>query len=257
MSIILKALRSQTKEERESKITLPPQGEGFFLGKVGFLKKRSNFPPKWVLLLGLLVLGIFFILTLWSLRNSSSEKTTTKEVPTPNIKMENKTPSQKPSLPSQEDISEVGRAQQLFKNGNFNESLNILEKQMREGKESVQLHNDLGLVFLKKELFSSAEKHFSRALELDDQCAECFNNFGYLKTLLGENVEAETYLKKAAQLNRNYPDPYFNLGILYEKNGDIGNAVQAYQKFLERSPNPQEETTLKIENRLKKLTGDR
>ena len=169
MSIILKALRSQTKEERESKITLPPQGEGFFLGKVGFLKKRSNFPPKWVLLLGLLVLGIFFILTLWSLRNSSSEKTTTKEVPTPNIKMENKTPSQKPSLPSQQDISEVGRAQQLFKNGNFNESLNILEKQMREGKESVQLHNDLGLVFLKKELFSSAEKHFSRALELDEQ----------------------------------------------------------------------------------------
>ena len=146
-------------------------------------------------------------------------------------------------------------AKKAYEQGNWDASLSLWEKGLEQDPSNSSIHNNLGLIFLKKEIFSSAEKHFSRALELDQNCAECFNNLGYLKSLLGEAKEAETYLKKSIQLDPKYADPNFNLAVLYEKSENLGGAVQSFQNFLALQTDEKSEIFFKVRQHLRELTG--
>ena len=146
-------------------------------------------------------------------------------------------------------------AKKSYEQGNWDVSLSLWQKGLEQSPNNASIHNNLGLIFLKKEIYSSAEKHFSRSLELDQSCAECFNNLGYLKSLLGEAKEAETYLKKSVQLNPQYADPHFNLAVLYEKNDNLGGAAQSFQNFLVLQKDPNSKISFKVQQHLRELTG--
>lgn len=272
MSVILNALRSQQQRENTAEQHLSNVGEGLFLGKKKFGGGKFLNLSKTTLIL-CCVLAVFsssaVVLRLWknSLVRSQPEAAKPQMVggsakvaavpgaePKHLDKKEQEMPTPVEVPPSYSSISE--EAKLLFLNGHLDESIKVYQEALLLDPKNASLHNDIGYLFLKKELYTSAEKHFSRSVELDDQCTTCFNNFGYLKTLLGEWVEAEKYLKRAAALNSQYPDPYFNLGVLYEKNGDFGNAVSAYQAFLERTQDPNAEIALKVKKHVKELIGN-
>lgn len=247
MSVILDALRTKKEEEQKGGPTLP-SGEGLFLGKGGFLKERPKKVAKKIwflsggLLLTLLLVAVFF--------QNLPEKAKPVE-PMASVPAAPEQAMPEPETPA----VPVTEAHELFQAGDLEESLKLFQEALKQNSEDPILHNDIGLVYLKKGLYASAEGHFQKSLELDQRCAECFNNLGYLKTLLEEGVEAEKYLQKALELNANYPDPYFNLGVLYEKNGDIGQAVKVFQKFLELKPDLSAELLAELRGHLKELTG--
>ena len=44
--------------------------------------------------------------------------------------------------------------------------------------------------------------------------------------------QAIPFLKEAIRLNPDSHEPYYNIGICFEKLGDIGNAIQSYERAL-------------------------
>ncbi len=147
------------------------------------------------------------------------------------------------------------KAAALFGQNRLDESLQLYQQALDKNPHNAKIHNDMGLILLKKNLLVESEKHLSLATELDSMCAECHNNLGYLKTQQGENTKAEQCFKKAISLQASYADPYYNLGVLYEKNGDIRNAINAYQDFLRHFPDKESPVFLQVENRILVLQG--
>jgi len=247
MSVILKALQSQKEGEKQPKEILSP-GEGVFLGRRGFVQQeKKSFPKKNPILAALLILVVAFSATMiWFGRAPKTPAPTVPSVPLAPVVVLPPPPVVTAPPPSAPVVEE---------SKNPDENLKLLQQALKQNPEDSQLHNDIGLLYIRKELYSSAETHFTKALELDPSCAECFNNLGYLKTVLGQAVEAEKYLKKSILLQANYADPHFNLGVLYEKKGDIGEAVIAFQRFLELKGADQSEVTIQLKHHLKELTG--
>ena len=94
-----------------------------------------------------------------------------------------------------------------------------------------------------------------QATELDPACSECANNLGVLRIRQSKALEAEELLRTALTLNDKNPEPYFNLGVLYEINGDVGNAINSYREFTKRSLDTKSVEFLQVENRILTLTG--
>jgi Tfp pilus assembly protein PilF len=74
-----------------------------------------------------------------------------------------------------------------------------------------------------------------------------------LKSVLGESIEAKKYLEKAISLASSYPDPYFNLAVLSEKEGDYSNAVKYYRQFTSLYPDKNDVLVTKINRRIADL----
>jgi predicted TPR repeat methyltransferase len=70
---------------------------------------------------------------------------------------------------------------------------------------------------------------------------------------MGHMNDAEKYLKMAATLKSGYADPYFNLGVLFEKAGDNANAVAQYEKFLKTTSDANAPIALQVKKRIESL----
>lgn len=266
MSVILKALRAQSEEVRKDPSSQDAGSEGSFqVDKTGESPEedRPASKKRQVILLGVLLSSIvaFVALQGW---NRSSPPPAPQPLP---LKPVSSQPSSSsagvppqaqgvPALPVPVANNDLQVARSQYKAGEYDESLKSFQKAIDQDPNSSAIHNDMGLVLLKKELYASAEGHFAKALELNDACAECYNNLGYLKTAMGQAVEAEKYLQKAIVLKPEYADPYFNLAVMYEKNGDVGKAVEYYQNYLKKIPKTDTEVVAKVKSRINDLSGE-
>jgi tetratricopeptide (TPR) repeat protein len=189
----------------------------------GFLPKSKSS----VLIVGLLLVAAGFFA--YKRFNASKEDAVVQTI------VATKSPNEFKSVAQLEPKDTVGSARKLFENSQIDESIEIYQKLLNKSPKDAQVLNDLGVLYLKRQKLKESENHLKRSVELLPTCSVCLNNLGYLKTLQGEDADAEIYLKKAIETNSEYIDPYFNLGVLYEKNGDIGRSVAAYAEFLQRS----------------------
>lgn len=252
MSVILNALQSQEKDQE--KAVKDSSGEGLFIGGSGFevktpRRKMPSLPKRMWLLLGVLCVAIAFTVTSYVLKNPFDVKDRTLL----NLPSLRTTLYKKPIKLNQGVAPQ--KASELFYEGSFDESLKEYQNALTLDPDNADVHNNTGLVLLKKGLLESSEKHFERAIELNRACAACFNNLGYLKTLAGDTESAEHHFKKAIELEPNYTEAYFNLAVLHEKSGDIAEAVTAYQDFLKYIPNKEMGIAVKVKDRVHELTG--
>lgn len=266
MSVILKALRAQDDEARKDQSSRDSGPDGSFQVDTTGDAPEEDQPKsrnRQIVLLVVLLLSIvaFVGIQTWSRKPAPPPR------PSPAVKAPPPKPIAQapavdgsapvlPMLPAPGGNNALQIARSQYKSGEYDESLKSFQKAIDQDPNNAIIHNDMGLVLLKKELFASAEGHFAKALELDDACAECFNNLGYLKTALGQPVEAEKYLQKALMLKPDYTDPYFNLAVMYEKNGDVGKSVDYYQEYLKRIPASDTDLAAKIKSRIYDLSGE-
>lgn len=276
MSVILKALRAQNDEARKDHTSQDVEPAGAFQVDTTSEVPEEDLPKsrnRQVILLVVLLLSIVAFVGIMGWKKSSPSPQPQRPSPsavTPLPKPIEATPVPPapmvdgqapvaqiaPALPVPVANNDLQIARSQYKSGEYDESLKSFQKAIERDPGNATIHNDMGLVLLKKELFASAEGHFAKALEIDDACAECYNNLGYLKTALGQPVEAEKYLQKAIALKPDYVDPYFNLAVMYEKNGDVGKSVDFYQEYLKRIPKTETELAAKIKSRIHDLSGE-
>lgn len=232
MSIILNALNAKKKEEqKQEKIASTPE-EGVYLGDNGLKKHRMPIMTTraWILV------GVAAVIGGIALVPQFYDKPVTKYPPPKVVQADALKKNAIKAARDSHTASSIEQADKLFNEGRFEESLQLYVTALQQDPNNAFLHNNVGLIFLKQELYLNSANHFKRAIEIDSKCAECFNNFGFLETLRSNFIEAEKYFRNAISLNKEYPDPYFNLGVLYEQSGDIQEAVISYQGFLQRFP---------------------
>ena len=100
----------------------------------------------------------------------------------------------------------------------------------------VDVHNNLGGVYLDRGDLPAAHREFQAALRLSPEYAFGLNNMGVLLIRQGEPAAARPWLEKAIRLRPDYADAYGNLGAAHEALGDLVAARHAYAAGLRLAP---------------------
>ena len=96
--------------------------------------------------------------------------------------------------------------------------------------------NRLGVAYAKLGFCDRAEKALRRAVQLDPEFAQSYNNLGSIYFLKDKLGRAERHLKKAIRLDGREPSFYINLGNLYLEKNQIPRAMEEWRKALELDP---------------------
>lgn len=98
-----------------------------------------------------------------------------------------------------------------------------------------RVHNNLGLIFMKREQWQEAADWFGRALEIENSHPEAHNNLGLVYLQTGRVDEAEAAYRKAIQAKFEFASAHMNLGNLYKRQGRWGEALMEMQlgRYLE------------------------
>ncbi|MEM9554927.1 MAG: tetratricopeptide repeat protein [Acidobacteriota bacterium] len=107
----------------------------------------------------------------------------------------------------------------------------VLREQMRlvaEQPADAALHNDLGNLLLLADDVNGAETAYRRATELDTEYVDAWFNLGLLLQQTERPSEAETVYRAMLELDPAYAWAHYQLGTLHHHRGDERKAVQAY-----------------------------
>jgi len=97
--------------------------------------------------------------------------------------------------------------------------------------------NDQGVRLYKEKRYAEAADKFAAAAKLDPTSALFANNTGYALFREGKYDDSLEWLNRAIGLDPNRAIAYINLGDAYEALHKNAEAKQAFQKYLELSPN--------------------
>jgi len=93
-----------------------------------------------------------------------------------------------------------------------------------------------GMDMYYQEDYNDSLQAYDRALELDPNDYEAWNNRGIDLGIMGRYDEAIASLEQAVALNDTYAEAWYNLGVIYEFKGYYYTAVQAYKKATQINP---------------------
>jgi len=94
----------------------------------------------------------------------------------------------------------------------------------------------LGVAYLRLEEKEKAEEAFRAAIEVDDQWEEAYFNLGLLAIGSGDLEEAERLLRKSVQIDPKFLRAHVQLGALLHKQGRCSEAESEFRRCLEIDP---------------------
>jgi Tfp pilus assembly protein PilF len=89
-------------------------------------------------------------------------------------------------------------------------------------------HNNLGLVYKKKELYFSAKEEFELALDAMPNYYKALNNLGNTLFAMERYEEARDAYLKALEIKPDFPEAHWNLALTYEK---LDNKILALKEW--------------------------
>lgn len=92
--------------------------------------------------------------------------------------------------------------------------------------------NDQGLDYFDDNDYTNAEVAFRKAIEVDPDMANSYNNLGTVLSLMGKKEEALENYKKAILLYPQYANAYSNIGVYYRQKGDVVHAIDNFKKAI-------------------------
>lgn len=95
----------------------------------------------------------------------------------------------------------------------------------------------LGMVYSNLKEKQNAEKAWRSAIEIDENYEEAYFNLGLLLSAKGQAIEAEELLRKAVQLDPGSHRAHGALGILLKELGHYSEAEAELRRTLELNPN--------------------
>jgi Tfp pilus assembly protein PilF len=117
-----------------------------------------------------------------------------------------------------------------------------------------QAHTFLGWIYSLKGLYEDAIEECEKAIELDPEYGNPYNDIGAYLVRLKKFDEAVPWLEKALKAPKyeNYCYPYLNLGYIYEKKGKWREALEYFRKSVKENPEYQPAQTAlhRLEGRL-------
>ena len=85
--------------------------------------------------------------------------------------------------------------------------------------------------------YDSAISYFEKAIQLNPNFSEAYNNLGNTKKRIGKIDEAIFCFEKAIQLKENNIEAYLNLANIYKENKHFNKLIKVYEKILSFNQN--------------------
>jgi tetratricopeptide (TPR) repeat protein len=110
------------------------------------------------------------------------------------------------------------------------------EKRVDADPKSADLRNDFGNLLAARRFPSDARAQYEMAMKLDSHHFLAPYNLGILYETQGEFGSAISAYEKSVDRNRGFPPARFRLGRLYEKRGSQSEAIAQYARALQIDP---------------------
>ena len=110
------------------------------------------------------------------------------------------------------------------------------EKRVNADPNNADLHNDFGNLLAARRFPHEARDQYELAMKLDKHHFLAPYNLGMLYESQGEIGKAISAYEKSIQNNRGFPSSRFRLGRLYEMRGSDQKAVEQYSRALQIDP---------------------
>jgi tetratricopeptide (TPR) repeat protein len=96
-----------------------------------------------------------------------------------------------------------------------------------------------GLDLYNQDRIDESLQAYNRALELDPNDYEAWNNKGINEGLLGRYDDALVSFGNAVAINDSYAEAWYNMGVIYDFKGYYQTAVQKYKRATQLNPSYQ------------------
>lgn len=101
--------------------------------------------------------------------------------------------------------------------------------------KSWQEHYEIGLKAFEEKNYSEAQYHLEEVSKVKDGFADVYNLLGVIYQMNGNIDEAITMFKKALEINQTYTEASLNLSIAYNEKGEFELAEDIYSSAKERT----------------------
>ncbi|MCB9224394.1 MAG: tetratricopeptide repeat protein [Crocinitomicaceae bacterium] len=103
--------------------------------------------------------------------------------------------------------------------------------------ESLEAWYNKGMFYQNRGEIDNALNCYYTLNDIDSTWADPYYNIGYIHLLMTEELDSAVfYFEKSTQLDPSFYQAFNNLGLAYEKKGDISKAKKYYQKAIEINP---------------------
>ncbi|KAI7841609.1 hypothetical protein COHA_004779 [Chlorella ohadii] len=120
------------------------------------------------------------------------------------------------------------------------EAAKVLGERVRTGEATSEDYFELGVILLRKKLYTQATKNLEKAQKgwtgEPEELAQVHNALGYALFNMERLEPAINEYKKAVSLQPGYVTAWNNLGDAYEKQKKYGDALSAYKEVLTYAP---------------------
>lgn len=131
-----------------------------------------------------------------------------------------------------------------IKNNNYSEALNYFQKAVDSEPNNISYLTELATTHYKLKNYDEAIKTYSKLIELNKDNASIYNNYiGNMYSLKKDYINAESYYRKAIEIDSKSIPSYSNLALMFDENGKKEEAVAVLNKGIEANP---ESVELKI-----------
>jgi tetratricopeptide (TPR) repeat protein len=131
----------------------------------------------------------------------------------------------------------LDRGIELKEAGRIQDAIAAHERALQLDPKLVRAHINLITLYGETGDYEKAEEHYQAAVKLNpDQFPDAYYDHGVLLMKEGKLADAEAAFRKALEINPRYADAHNNLGFLLERQGKIAEAVEQYRAAAEEEP---------------------
>ena len=131
----------------------------------------------------------------------------------------------------------ASQAAAAFQRGDFSVSKELARKLLQTDPSNAQANHILGLSLMQTRQLRPAITHLEKALRQEPFNPFLLNNLAFACHGAGNLVMAESYARKALEIDAQLPDAYNNLGQILVDTGQIDDAIAAYHTAVTLQPN--------------------
>jgi tetratricopeptide (TPR) repeat protein len=120
--------------------------------------------------------------------------------------------------------------------GNWADAVAAYSKAIELNPQYAEAYNNRGIANDDMGNYNQSIKDYNKAIELNSQYAKAYNNRGVAYYNLGNYNQAIKDYNKAIELNPQYAEAFNNRGAAYNNRGNYNQAIKDYNKAIEFNP---------------------
>ncbi|MGI5992127.1 MAG: tetratricopeptide repeat protein [Methanosarcina sp.] len=127
----------------------------------------------------------------------------------------------------------VNNGNALASQGNYEEAIKAFDKAIEINSQDLEAWNNKGFCLVHLGDYEEAIKAFDKAIEIDSQSSEVWNNKGLCLTNLGDYEKAMKAYDKAIEIDSQSLEAWYNKGLALKSLDNYEEAIKAFDKAIE------------------------